>query len=121
MGGLKVRAKTLKELAELAAFYVRQRPIAMDDKASRILTDDARALLRRLADGLRELEAWSAAAIESAVRSFAEQAGVKLGNVAQPLRAALAGSSVSPGIFEVMEVLGRDETLGRLSDAAPPV
>jgi glutamyl-tRNA synthetase len=121
MGGLKVRARTLKELAALAAFYVRRRPLAMDEKAAKLLTGDARALLQRLLPGLTAVDGWTAEAVESAVRAFAEAEGAKLGNVAQPLRAALTGSSVSPGIFEVMEILGRDEALDRIRDAAMQV
>ncbi|WP_374448270.1 glutamate--tRNA ligase [Stella sp.] len=121
MAGLKVRARTLKELAALAAFYVRRRPLAMDEKATRLLSADARALLGRLLPGLAAVDGWNAEAVESAVRAFAERAGAKLGNVAQPLRAALTGSSVSPGIFEVMEILGRTETLERIGDVAQAV
>ncbi|BBK42881.1 glutamate--tRNA ligase 2 [Allostella vacuolata] len=121
MGGLKVRARTLKELAELAAFYVRARPLPMDDKATRLLGADARALLARLLPELGRIDGWAGGDIESAVRAFAEREGAKLGNVAQPLRAALTGSAVSPGIFEVMEILGREESLARIRDAAMPV
>ncbi|BBK32022.1 glutamyl-tRNA synthetase [Stella humosa] len=121
MGGLKVRAKTLKELAELAAFYVRQRPLPIDDKARRLLDEKGRGLLERALPALAAVEPWSAETVESAVRALAEQEGTKLGQVAQPLRAALAGSTISPGIFEVIEILGREETLGRIRDAAMPV
>ena len=61
--------------------------------------------------------AWTGADLEAAARSFAEAKGIKLGQVAQPLRAALTGATTSPPIFEVMQVLGRDETLGRIDDA----
>lgn len=116
MPGLKARAKTLKELAGNAAFYARSRPLPLDDKASRLLTGEARRLLGKLAEALEAAETWTEPALEALVKTFAEREGVKLGAVAQPLRAALTGSGMSPGIFEVMAVLDRKETLGRLAD-----
>src|SRR5581483_3285778 len=103
MPGLKARAKTLKELAENAAFYVAPRPIPMTDKAKALLTAEGKALLGKLAVELGKATDWSAAGLEAQVRGFVEAQQVKLGQVAQPLRAALAGSTTSPGIFEVME------------------
>jgi glutamyl-tRNA synthetase len=117
MPGLKPRAKTLAELADKARFYVEPRPIPLDDKASAQLAGEAALLLGRLAPLLAAAE-WRGPALEEAVRGFAEGQGLKLGAIAQPLRAALVGSTVSPPIFEVMEVLGRDETLARLADRA---
>ncbi|HET8729146.1 MAG TPA: glutamate--tRNA ligase [Alphaproteobacteria bacterium] len=117
MDGLKQRAKTLNELAESAAFYVRSRPLAMNEKAAALLTPEARSLLARAADRLDALDGWSEAAVEEEVRQLAEAEGLKLGKVAQPLRAALTGSNVSPGIFEVAAHLGKAETLGRIRDA----
>ena len=117
MDGLKVRAKTLIELADNAIFYVQRRPIPIDDKATALLTPEARERLRRFAAVLTGAETWAAAAIEAQAREFAEKEGIKLGNIAQPLRAALAGATTSPGIFDVAEVLGRDESLARLRDA----
>jgi glutamyl-tRNA synthetase len=116
MGGLKERAKTLRELAAGAAFYARCRPLPISAKAAEILAG-AEDRLRRLADALRAETDWSGAALEAAVRRFAEAENAKLGQVAQPLRAALTGEGVSPPIFEVMAVLGRDESLGRIEDA----
>ena len=118
MVGLKSRAKTLVELAENARFYVAIRPIPMDEKARAQASDEARARLGRLKLALADQADWSEAALEAAIRTFIEAEGVKLGAVAQPLRAALAGAVTSPGIFEVMAVLGRDEALGRMSDFA---
>lgn len=116
MGGLKERAKTLVELTDLAAFYARRRPLAMDDKAAKVAADaEQMALLSEFAAVIDGAE-WKKDVLEEAARVFAEGKGQKLGKVAQPLRAALTGSSVSPPIFEVMEVLGRTETLGRISD-----
>jgi len=116
MPGLKARAKTLVELAENARFYVERRPISRDAKATALLTPDARKLLSQLTPNLGA-SAWDAVALEETVRKQAESMGQKLGALAQPLRAALSGSTTSPPIFEVMAVLGRDETLGRLTDA----
>jgi glutamyl-tRNA synthetase len=116
MPGLKPRASTLVELAEKARFYIAERPIEPSDDAKKLLTPDTRALLGELAGGFDA--AWNHAALEAALRDFATSKGLKLSAVAQPLRAALTGSTASPGIFEVMEVLGRDECLGRLQDAA---
>jgi glutamyl-tRNA synthetase len=117
MPELKLRPKTLVELAANARFLVAPRPIRPDEKAARLLTPEARQLLAELLPGLDRAE-WRPEALESEIRSFAAQKGTKLGAVAQPLRAALTGSVASPGIFEVMQVLGRDETLGRVADAA---
>jgi glutamyl-tRNA synthetase len=107
----------LVELAANARFLVAQRPIPLDDKAARLLTPDARRLLADLIDCLRAPE-WQPERLEDEIRSFADQKGIKLGSVAQPLRAALTGSVASPGIFVVMKVLGREESLGRIADAA---
>ncbi len=118
MGGLKARAKTLKDLSENAAFYLAARPIAIDEKAARILAGpEAVALLPRLIRRLENEAAWSAPVLEAGLRAFAESEAIKLGQIAQPLRAALTGSTQSPPIFEVMEILGREESLGRLADA----
>ncbi len=120
MPGLQTRAKTLVELAEKALFYVMPRPIEIDGKARRLLTDAARSLLADTASALDGLTDWREDAIEDAIRKFANARGWKLGAVAQPMRAALTGATASPGIFEVAAVLGRAETLGRLDDACRP-
>ena len=88
-----------------------------DDKAVKLLTAEARRLLGELLPRLAPAE-WHAGALEQAIRAVADDKALKLGAVAQPLRAALTGSTASPGLFEVMEVLGREETLGRIADAA---
>jgi glutamyl-tRNA synthetase len=116
MGGLKERAKTLVELIDGARFIVAGRPLALDDKAAALLTPEARPLLGELSEDLAALEPWTAEATEQAVRAFAERKGIKLGGVAQPLRAALTGRTTSPPIFDVLAVLGKAESLGRLSD-----
>jgi glutamyl-tRNA synthetase len=117
MPELKLRPKTLVELAANARFLVAPRPIRLDDKAAKLLTPEARGLLADLAERLHGAE-WRPERLEDEIRSFAEQKQMKLGSVAQPLRAALTGSLASPGIFVVMEVLGREESLGRIADAA---
>ncbi|MCB1434906.1 MAG: glutamate--tRNA ligase, partial [Alphaproteobacteria bacterium] len=116
MPGLKERAKTLVELMKSSAFLFAARPLAMDDKASQILTDGGRDAIAGLLPVLEGQADWSAQTLETAVKGHAEAVGVKLGKLAQPLRAALTGTSTSPGIFDVLEVLGRDEALGRLRD-----
>jgi glutamyl-tRNA synthetase len=116
MAGLKPRATTLVDLAERARFYVAPRPIALDVNAAKLLDQPARERLAALAAAMRDLASWDEAALEATVRAQAEAAGVKLGQLAQPLRAALTGSTASPGIFEVMVVLGREEVLARLRD-----
>ncbi len=116
MGGLKERAKTVLELAENAAFYALTRPLPLSQKAAKILDKETRVRLQRLCRNFAALSTWSAADLEETVRQFAEDEELKLGKIAQPLRAALTGTTVSPGIFEVMEVLGKDEVLARLDD-----
>ena len=116
MAGLKTRAKTLIELAEAAAFYARRRPLTLNPAAAKLVTAEARARLTALQPGLAAQADWTAAALEGAVREAAAATGAKLGDLAQPLRAALTGSAASPPIFEVMEVLGRAEALGRIGD-----
>jgi len=117
MNGLKQRARTLVELADSAMFYVRPRPLALDQKAQTALTPEARSTLSSSVEVLAKLADWSAPALEQIDRTIAEQRGLKLGQLAQPKRAALTGSTTSPPIYEVMEVLGREETLARLRDA----
>jgi glutamyl-tRNA synthetase len=116
MPHLKVRARTLNELAESALFLFRTRPIQLDEKAKGLLDSDGVDRLAAARDVIAAVDEWTAPAFEAALRATAEQSGVGLGKFAQPLRAALTGSTTSPGIFEVLEVLGRDESLGRMDD-----
>ena len=118
MPSLKKRAKTLIELIEGASFIFADRPLQIEPKALVLLTPESRKLIVRLRAVLETVEPWSAETTEAAMRGFAEQNNLKLGAVAQPLRAALTGRTTSPGIFEVLSVLGREESLGRLSDQA---
>lgn len=118
MPGLKERAKTLVELMKGAQFLFAQRPLAMDEKAQQIIREGGAGVLAGVLPVLRAVENWLAHDIETAVKAHAEAQGLKLGKVAQPLRAALTGTSTSPGIFDVLEVLGREESLSRLADHA---
>ena len=118
MPELKERAKTLVELVDAASFIWAARPLALDDKAATLLTPEARALLGELIPELEAVEPWTAETTEQAVRGYAERKSAKLGAVAQPLRAALTGRTTSPGIFNVLVVLGRQESLARLRDQA---
>ncbi len=120
MPGLKPRAKTINELTDNAAFYVADRPLELSQKAAKLLPEEGRARLGRLRPQLEGLDDWSEAALEAQVRAFAEAEDCKLGQIAQPLRAALTGSHASPGIFEVMTVLGRRESLARIADQQSP-
>jgi len=118
MGGLKKRAKKINELTISASFYVISRPVPMDKTATAILDDGGRQKVADILPQLSAAQSWEAKALEELVRAHAEESGTKLGQVAQPLRAALTGSKTSPPIFEVMNVLGREESLNRLSDVA---
>jgi glutamyl-tRNA synthetase len=116
MAELKPRAANLLELAEGAAFLFRTRPLELDDGAKALLEGQARGLLAQLHAALDAVESWDTEALEAAVRTVAEDAGVKLGATAQPLRAALTGRKTSPGIFDVLALLGREESLARIAD-----
>ncbi len=118
--GLRPRARTLVELADSALFYCRSRPLAPDAAAAALLDDAGRARLALARAALAALPDWSAESAEAAIRAAAGTAGEKLGKIAQPLRAALTGRTVSPGIFEVLDVLGRAESLGRIDDSIGP-
>lgn len=115
---LKERAKTLAELISGALYLVAERPLALDEKAAKLIDDEARALIRGLLPQLEASQSWTAGDLEAAVRLHAEATGAKLGKVAQPLRAALTGRTVSPPVFDVMAVLGREEAIARLKDQA---
>lgn len=116
MSGLKARAKNTLELAESAELYAVKRPLKMNEKAAKILDDDGISHLQQLSAILKDVSNWNATTLQDAAKQYAEIADLKLGKVAQPLRAALSGSNISPSVFEVMEVLGREESLARLED-----
>jgi glutamyl-tRNA synthetase len=120
MPGLKERAKTLVELFEASRFLWASRPLEIADPAKALLTPEAKSTVAALLPELETVGDWSAAGVEAVVRGFAERMGLKLGAVAQPLRAALTGKTTSPPIFDVLAVLGREESLGRLRDQAAP-
>ncbi len=118
MPALKPRAANLNELADGAAFLFAARPLAIVDDARALLSRDARTLLAAAHRALDAVQHWDTEALETAVRAVAEAAGVKLGQLAQPLRAALTGRRTSPGIYDVLALLGRDESLARIADQA---
>ena len=112
----KKRAKNIVELAENAIFYALSRPIPIDDKAARNLDPSSIAMRDKLRKKLTNTSDWSHSSMEDAINQFAQDTNIKLGKVAQPLRAALTGKAASPGIFEVLVVLGKDQSLGRIDD-----
>jgi glutamyl-tRNA synthetase len=116
MPELKARAHTLNELAQGARFLFAKRPVDIDESAAALLGPEAREMLHRTHDRLAALAEWDAASVEAAIREVAEGTGVKLGKLAQPLRAALTGRTTSPGIFDVLALLGREESLARIAD-----
>ena len=120
MPTLKERAKTLVELFDAAQFIVAGRPVQVEQKASAVLTPEALHLLSEVAKLLEAIEPWSADQIEASVRAFAERKEIKLGTIAQPLRAALTGRLTSPPIFDVLSVLGKAESMYRIHDQLLP-
>jgi glutamyl-tRNA synthetase len=121
MPELKARAHDLNQLAAGARFLFAERPLAMDEAAAALLTPEARGLLGSAHRALAALAQWDAASVEAAIREVADGAGAKLGKLAQPLRAALTGQTTSPGIFDVLALLGRDESLARIADQMEPI
>jgi glutamyl-tRNA synthetase len=120
MPELKPRANTLVQLADSAAFLFAGRPLSLDEGAAAQLTPEARSLLGAAHRQLVALANWDSPSLEAAIREVAEANGVKLGKLAQPLRAALTGRTTSPGIFDVLALLGRDESLARIADQMEP-
>jgi glutamyl-tRNA synthetase len=116
MPGLKERAKTLVELLAGARYLFVKRPLDIDDKAAKLLAGDARKHLAALHGKFLAIEDWNSRTLEEATRAYAGEIGAKLGDVAQPLRAALTGRAVSPPVFDVLYVLGREESLARIAD-----
>ena len=115
---LKVRAKNLNEVVEGAGFLFAKRPLAISEKAAVLLEGDAPAILRKIYDRLRAENDWTSEALEATTKALAEELGLGLGKLAQPMRAALTGTTTSPGIFDVLVLLGRDEALARLDAQA---
>ncbi|MCA0906733.1 glutamate--tRNA ligase [Ruegeria marisrubri] len=114
---LKDRARTFPELLEKAHFALTSRPIVPDEKAAKALATVSDGILTELTPHLQNVS-WSRNELEEALNSFAESKDLKFGKLAGPLRAALAGRAVTPSVFDMMLVLGREETLARLSEAA---
>ncbi|MEO1488586.1 MAG: glutamate--tRNA ligase [Pseudomonadota bacterium] len=114
MSVLKPRAKNLDELVEGAQFLYAKRPLEMTEKAAKLLDEDGRARLSKIAAALRDENDWTIGALEATTKSLAEELGLGFGKLAQPMRAALTGTTTSPGIFDVLVLLGRDEALARL-------
>ena len=117
---LKVRAKDLNELASGASFLFAKRPLVMDAKAEGMLTAEARQLLGQIAEKLQAENDWTTERLEASLKSMAEALGLGLGKLAQPMRAALTGQSTSPGIFDVLVLLGREESLARIAAQVTP-
>ncbi len=115
---LKVRAKNLNEVTEGAAFLFAKRPLAMTEKAAQLLEGDARTILRSICNAFAAQNDWTSEALEATTKALAEKLGLGLGKLAQPMRAALTGTTTSPGIFDVLVLLGRDEALARLDAQA---
>ncbi|WP_170359073.1 glutamate--tRNA ligase [Ruegeria arenilitoris] len=114
---LKDRARTFPELLEKAHFALTSRPIERDEKAEKALSSVSDGILDQLTPQLQNAS-WTRNELEETLNSFAEANGLKFGKLAGPLRAALAGRAVTPSVFDMMLVLGRDETIARISDAA---
>lgn len=114
MNGLKQRAKTLLELADSALFYAVSTPLSFTDKAEQILVDGGRNLVKEVAVLLDNTPSWEEHSLEETVKQFAVEKDIKLGNIAQAIRVATTGSTISPSIFEVLAVLGKDEAMTRL-------
>ncbi len=121
MSGLKQRTKNINELADNAAFYFHPLPLPLTEKAQSLLGGEAITMLGRMLPLLEDTDNWTQQALEELARSFSERESTKLGNVAQPLRAALTGSHISPSVFEVMELLGKEESLRRIRSISPDI
>jgi glutamyl-tRNA synthetase len=115
---LKVRAKDLDDLAQGAAFLFARRPLELTEKAAALLTPEARDRLEAIHDRLANVQDWTLDALEASLKTSAEEWGLGLGKLAQPLRAALTGQTTSPGIFDVLVLLGREESLARIAAQA---
>ena len=116
MPELKARAHDLNQLADGAAFLFASRPLEIDETASALLTEESRVLLADAHKALESLDDWTHDSLEQAIRGIADFAGIKLGKLAQPLRAALTGRTTSPGIFDVLVLLGKGESVSRIAD-----
>ncbi len=111
------KSNTIIQIIESIDFIFEKTPISYDDKALKILTNEAKILLNKIANDFLECKDWSEEHIEEIVRNFVKKENIKLGNIAQPIRSALTGTNTSPGIFSIIFVLGRSEVIKRISDA----
>jgi len=118
MKELKPRAKNINDLAQSSLFLFATRPLSLIPKAEKILNEDAKVILTEVANQLENCAAWEIEALEAEIKAFAEARDLKLGNIAQPIRASLTGSNVSPGIFDILVWLGKEESLARMRDHA---
>jgi glutamyl-tRNA synthetase len=117
MPGMKERAKTLIELLEMARFILSARPFVPDDAAGKVLGSVSRGMLERLTSRLQHAS-WTATDLEAELRAFAGEEALSLGKIAQPLRVALTGRTVSPSVFDMMEIIGPEESIARIQDCA---
>jgi glutamyl-tRNA synthetase len=120
MPALKMRARDMNELADGAAFLFKARPLQLDEAAAALLDPAARALLAQISARLGAQNDWTIESLEASLKAMAEELGLGLGKLAQPLRAALTGQTTSPGIFDVLVLLGKDESLARIDAQAVP-
>ena len=120
MPELKERARTLPQVLEMAQFILGSRPFLPDEKGRKALASVPHGMLSRLTSRLQNAS-WDATSLEATFRDFAESESLGLGKVAQPVRVALTGRTVSPGVFDMLEILGREESLARLEDCAKTV
>ncbi|MGH8486070.1 MAG: hypothetical protein ACRESP_16880, partial [Pseudomonas sp.] len=118
LNDLRDRAQTLIELAHAGIFYLKKRPLLLEADAVKTLDQDARSILSEVRQTLSTLPDFRAAAIEGSLKEFSTAKALKLGKIAMPLRCAITGTTSSPSVFHVAEILGREETLARLSDVA---
>ena len=116
MNGLKTRARTINELAEMCSFYIEKAPITLDKKSRKVLNNENINTLKLYYKQLLKLEKWNKEEIEEDIKMYCQVNNINLGKLAQPLRAAITGKSVSPGLYELMEVLGKNETLARITN-----
>ncbi len=112
------RAKTLKDIPAGASFLLQQRPLKLDDKAAKLIDAETKTTLAALAADFAAAASWDAATLDGVIRATAERMGKKLGQIAQPLRAVLTGTTVSPPVGDMMVALGREEALARIGDQA---
>jgi len=113
-GPIKERSKTLIDYAKQAGFFIGGAPSTIEEKAAKALDDAGKTVLGQLVDVFEAMESWDHDSLQGALKSFAEQNELKIGKVFQPLRAALTGSMASPGVVDVAEVIGKEESIARI-------